>query len=110
MSNFSPPPSPHQNRSERGDRPRAITGMSYASTHSHRSSKSREEKKLELVETSRDKRRLEGKSDPTKALQEREPGVNLIDLKVATTTKSKTKANEHILPKANNFKKFVTSK
>lgn len=73
MATLSPPASPQQTRSERPDRPRAVTNMSFASTHSHKSSKSREEKKLELIETPRDKRRLEGKSDPTKALQEREP-------------------------------------
>lgn len=75
MASLSPPISPQQSRSERPDRPRAVTNMSYASTHSHKSSKSREEKKLELTETARDKRRLEGKSDPTKALREREPAA-----------------------------------
>lgn len=64
--------SPQQKRS---DRPRAISSISYASTHSHRSSRSREERKLELTESAKDKRRLEGKSDPTKALSEAQPAA-----------------------------------
>lgn len=72
MAALSAPISPQQTRSER---PRVVSSMSYASTHSHRSSRSREEKKLELTESARDKRRLEGKSDPTKALSEAQPAA-----------------------------------
>ena len=48
--------------------------MSFASTHSHRSSRSKEEKKLDLIESPGDKKKLHGKSDPTKALKEAQPG------------------------------------
>lgn len=68
MATIPPPDS----SSDQGE-PRAVTSMSCAPTHSHRSSRSREEKKLELVETTRDKRRLEGKANPMKALHEAQP-------------------------------------
>ncbi|KAJ9656920.1 hypothetical protein H2198_004673 [Neophaeococcomyces mojaviensis] len=69
MDNLSPPTSPQRARPER---PRALTSMSHASTRSHKSSDSKHTK-LDLTETAKDKRRLEGKSDPTKALHEAQP-------------------------------------
>ena len=77
MATLSPSTSPQS----RPERPRAITSMSHASTRSHRSSRSRDDK-LDLMDSARDKRRLEGttdptegKSDPTKALHEAQPGM-----------------------------------
>lgn len=70
MATVSAPLSPQTTR------PRAVSSMSYASTSkSHKSSRSKEEKKLDLTETARDKRRLEGKADPTKALHEAQPSM-----------------------------------
>lgn len=74
MTTYSPPMTPPHSHPGGSERPRAITSMSYASNHSHKSSRSREEKKLDLIESPRDKRRLEGKADPTKALSEAQPG------------------------------------
>ena len=76
MAAMSPPVSPMapEMHSQRPiERPRAVSAMSHASTSSH---KSKSSKKLELVESPRDKKRFtaESKADPTKALSEATPG------------------------------------
>ncbi|RMD40088.1 hypothetical protein DV735_g5060, partial [Chaetothyriales sp. CBS 134920] len=52
------------------NRPRAVSSMSTASANSRRS---KESKKLDLTESSKDKRRLNTKADPSKALAEATP-------------------------------------
>ena len=58
------------------ERPRAVSNLSYTSQGSRRS---RNSTKLELMESPQDKKRfnLEGKADPTKALNEATPGMIL---------------------------------
>ena len=58
-------------------RPRPYTATSFASNHSHKSSKSREDRKLELTESHNEKSRLHGKADPMKALHEAQPGKKI---------------------------------
>ncbi|KAK5071485.1 hypothetical protein LTR64_004737 [Lithohypha guttulata] len=73
MATMTAPLSPQQSRSERSERPRATSMLSYSSLHSHKTGRTKEDKKLELVEAAKDKKRLAGKADPTKALQEEQP-------------------------------------
>lgn len=67
MSPISPQP--------QDTRPRAQTSVSYTSQRSRRSSSSGH--KLELTESAKDKKRLNTKADPSKALNEATPGWSL---------------------------------
>jgi hypothetical protein len=70
MTSLSPPFSPPN---EVGSRPRAFSALSNDSKRSRRSSGSGT--KLDLTETSKDKKRLNTKADPSKALNEAQPGA-----------------------------------
>ncbi len=72
MATLSPPSSPpHHDGNSRPHRPRAVSSMSRASTSSRRSDHSAN--KLDLVESSKDKKRLHTKADPSVAVHEAQP-------------------------------------
>jgi hypothetical protein len=70
MTSLSPPASPPN---DVGSRPRPFSALSNDSKRSRRSSGSGT--KLDLTETSKDKKRLHTKADPSKALNEAQPGA-----------------------------------
>jgi hypothetical protein len=67
MTTMSPPISPQPSET----RPRAATAMSFSSQRSRRSNSSAN--KLELTESSKDKKRLNTKADPSRAMNEATP-------------------------------------
>jgi hypothetical protein len=69
MTTMSPPISPLPSET----RPRAETAMSFNSQRSRRSSSSAA-RKLELTESHQEKKRLNTKADPSKAITEATPG------------------------------------
>ena len=75
METLSPPTSPPGDR-DRRSRPRAFSTLSHESKRSRRSSGSAANK-LELIETSKDKRRLNSKADPSIAMNEAQPGMDV---------------------------------
>jgi hypothetical protein len=77
MSPTSPPVSsqPNYGGNLRPHRDRAVSSMSQASTSSRRSKNSN---KLDLTESTKDKKRLNTKADPSKAITEAQPGMSLM--------------------------------
>src|SRR5947209_3468819 len=71
MTTLSPPLSPSTDYSPSGG-PRALSGLSSHSRRSRRSSSSGA--KLDLTETHADKKYLQTKADPSKAINEAQPG------------------------------------
>ena len=76
MADLSVPIAPQAEYTQYGTRPaqnreRAVSSMSTISARSRRSSDS---KRLELIESPKDKKRLGTKADPSRALAEATPG------------------------------------